>query len=863
MRKLSRILGLVALSCSVQWAVATPLFPDVPDGQWASDAVRSLAAKGLIEGYPDGTFKGDRATSRWETAMLLARLLRQADRRHPTFASETDLAELRKLALALQDELSALGVRLDELEQQLNFVDRRVTELERISFYGSIDARAVWQSFQNDGSGDNDSLRNGTGLPGNVPYLNYHNAVGSSLGATRRPQLQGILPVVDYRNGRALTNGTGLSTRATLGLNVTVSPTLDAGAEFSAYSSQGDQAVDAYWGVSAPWLSNPFTANAGGDQGAQSLSHTPYTRMNLDRLWVLHKTTKTRLTVGEILKTRMDPLVYAGQVNLGVYGPPRWAGWGVDVTGEFSLSGSDRLDWEIFRTQFGSGNVYLGSNYQNYVIGGNAAYHFHNKAGTIQINLLRIAEEAASGGALYIGGFGPGGGTNGINVAPGASSGWTVRQWVNPPGYLAGQQTAFEQANSGRLVGGVFQPNLVDKRPIAGWNGGSDDTVGFTSGGGNFGPQSENVYGLTGIYQWTLGETENSPTLNLEGRWARSDYRPNRNSGYTASGNASHVSLDSQLLDRTLDLGVEYLAVDARYSPAAWFGNVLGVRFPRSMNFTGVWHPNDFARYPHNREGVRLRGEWSFNEAAGKVWGKARFLNQRETSLYDVRVTSNSLGNGLPTSNVLGYSPGFIDPIFSGYASPLIYGSVSGNSFTANLIPLEDSRGSETGFDVGFRYQWDAPNLTLNANYGQTSLYRPTSLSPAFGGDQNLVDLTIDTAHLSLAWETTAKLTLTGGADYTRSRGHFDPSGLYHSYALRTNQTDFTNIDSGQIAPFLGADYKLSEQMTWGTTARRYTTTDHVTPSVQAGTAFDSFGSSAHPFDWSGIQIESHFNINF
>jgi hypothetical protein len=211
----------------------------------------------------------------------------------------------------------------------------------------------------------------------------------------------------------------------------------------------------------------------------------------------------------------------------------------------------------------------------------------------------------------------------------------------------------------------------------------------------------------------------------------------------------------------------------------------------------------------------------------------------------------------------LGYSPGFVDPIFSGYASPLIYGAVSGNSFTPNLIPLEDPRGSETGFDVGFRYQWEAPNLTLKANYGQMSLYRPTSLSPAFGGDQNLVDLTLDTAHLSLAWEATEKLTLTGGADYTRSRGHFDPSGLYHSYALRTNQTDFTNIDSEQLAPFLGADYKLSEQMTWGTTARRYTTTDHVTPSVQAGTAFDSFGSSAHPFDWSGIQIESHFNIKF
>ena len=56
-------------------ALAAPLFPDVPENHWAKDAVAALAAKGLVEGYPDGTFKGDRAATRWETAMIVARLL--------------------------------------------------------------------------------------------------------------------------------------------------------------------------------------------------------------------------------------------------------------------------------------------------------------------------------------------------------------------------------------------------------------------------------------------------------------------------------------------------------------------------------------------------------------------------------------------------------------------------------------------------------------------------------------------------------------------------------------------------------------------------------------------------------------------
>lgn len=50
-------------------------FTDVPAGHWASDFVKKLAFKGLIEGYGDGTFRGDRNITRYETATILAKVM--------------------------------------------------------------------------------------------------------------------------------------------------------------------------------------------------------------------------------------------------------------------------------------------------------------------------------------------------------------------------------------------------------------------------------------------------------------------------------------------------------------------------------------------------------------------------------------------------------------------------------------------------------------------------------------------------------------------------------------------------------------------------------------------------------------------
>src|SRR2546427_10018548 len=74
MRTLAVSVAALLVLAVVSPAFAQP-FADVPTDHWAFDAIAELAAKGIIEGFPDGTFKGDRGVTRYEVAMIVARIL--------------------------------------------------------------------------------------------------------------------------------------------------------------------------------------------------------------------------------------------------------------------------------------------------------------------------------------------------------------------------------------------------------------------------------------------------------------------------------------------------------------------------------------------------------------------------------------------------------------------------------------------------------------------------------------------------------------------------------------------------------------------------------------------------------------------
>lgn len=826
---------------------AAPLFPDVPDHHWSTDAVRTLATKGLVEGYPDGTFKGDRAASRWEVAMVVARLLAKMEQEQATFATKAELDELRKLVNALREELEALGVRVGSLEESVGRLDQRVTELERITFYGFLETRVVMQSFRNDGVADNDSSRLGAGAPSTVPYLNYNALVGTRVPATFRPQVQGVVPVVDYRNGRALTNGTGFSSWGVLGVNMRICEEIDAGMELAAYSSQGDAIVDGYWGVSAPYLSNPFTALAGPAQG---LNNVPFTKMTLDHFWVAHKPSKTRLTVGAIPKTEMSSFVYAGQPNVGVFGPKRWPGYGFQVSGRWDTSDHDSLTYEVMGSRFGDNARFEGVGYLNYVLSGCAAYRYNKEQGKIQLDFARIAEEAPTGGGPLGTGW-----IAGLNTAYGASTGWSVRQWVNPPGYYLAQLPASQLAQIGTIG------NTADTRPVTGWSATADNAIGFGPGAGDYGPQSQQTFGISANHRFDLN-AENRLVVGAE--YGHSQYRPNRNSPFESQGDMLRAYLEASLLDKSLDLGLEYLSIDPTYNPAAWPNALSGIRFVDSLNFTGVFHLHDFSRYPHNREGFRANAKYSFAEGAGQVYARAAFLEQTRTSLYDVRVTPDALGLGTPNFPIIGFAPGFVDPIFYGFAHPAQFGPASANSFTDSLQPLENPRGQQDELEVGFSYKLKNPALKLTTSYKTYDFRRQTSLSAALGGSQNQVSLSSDTFFVDLAWEASPTVTLSGGVSLVGAHGHYDPAGLYNGFALATGSTDFPNIDSEQTIPHLAVDWKVSKAIDVNLTGRYYSTCDKVDPAIGTGNpALGQIGSTTHPFSWEGLQLSSDFKVKF
>jgi ethanolamine utilization microcompartment shell protein EutS len=111
MKKLALVLVLVlAFALPV---LANP-FVDVPLNHWAYDSVQSLAAKGVIVGYPDGTFGGAKSLTRYEFAEAVAKALAFVETQG--YAVAGDVAILEKLAIEFADELASLGVTVADLE---------------------------------------------------------------------------------------------------------------------------------------------------------------------------------------------------------------------------------------------------------------------------------------------------------------------------------------------------------------------------------------------------------------------------------------------------------------------------------------------------------------------------------------------------------------------------------------------------------------------------------------------------------------------------------------------------------------------------------------------------------------------------
>ena len=124
--KKSLVLAMaMALGVTASAYAANP-FSDVPAGHWAYDSVAKLAAAGVVDGYADGAFDGEKLMTRYEMAQIVAKAMAKG-------------ADCDKLAAEFAEELDNLGVRVAKLEKGADAV--KITGQVRADYKTHNDGR--------------------------------------------------------------------------------------------------------------------------------------------------------------------------------------------------------------------------------------------------------------------------------------------------------------------------------------------------------------------------------------------------------------------------------------------------------------------------------------------------------------------------------------------------------------------------------------------------------------------------------------------------------------------------------------------------------------------------------------------------
>jgi len=313
-------------------ALAEP-FSDVPQNHWSYDAVNTLQEKGLVEGYPDGLFKGDRPMTRYEMAMVVARLLarlQEVEAKIPPpvdlspYATKKDLEVVNALIKEYKNELDALGVRVSSVEDSLGKLTGRVQELERIKISGNFETVAVGEGIYPQ-SGN-------TAGPGNV-------AAGKN---TVTPHYDRYLNPLG--NAFVLAQGFALVSRLDMTITAKISDKVKAGGNLVAYSAFGDKYISECWGPMIPY--NSLGVNPVWKQSFQT---------GMGTLWIDSDIENWDATVryGEFNLNKVSKNLFYGQRStIGLGGRDVLPLNGLDITGKLY----NTVDFEMFTAR--NSNVY-------------------------------------------------------------------------------------------------------------------------------------------------------------------------------------------------------------------------------------------------------------------------------------------------------------------------------------------------------------------------------------------------------------------------------------------------------------------------------------------------------------------------
>lgn len=186
----------ITIALMLVFALAVPAFAaghgsftDVPDDHWAYDAIGSLVDAGIVEGYPDGEYKGQESMTRYEMAVMVSRALDNItaeqeamaegltegqaedvtaiveslmERNMPESLTEQQAEEVADIVEALtyelREELAVLGADVEVLAEDLEDLEARVDAMDvpedNIEFSATVDTMFEVADYQGDNAVD-------------------------------------------------------------------------------------------------------------------------------------------------------------------------------------------------------------------------------------------------------------------------------------------------------------------------------------------------------------------------------------------------------------------------------------------------------------------------------------------------------------------------------------------------------------------------------------------------------------------------------------------------------------------------------------------------------------------------------------
>jgi hypothetical protein len=129
---MNRSLILVA-AVAVSAAASAQTPPDVPANHWAAPAVTSLYELGILNGYPDGNFRGSRPATRYELAQALSKFFEAGKSITGDLQAQLDAIKATRSGQSDVEGLASLRKRMDGMDRDLAVLQRQRSETKELT----------------------------------------------------------------------------------------------------------------------------------------------------------------------------------------------------------------------------------------------------------------------------------------------------------------------------------------------------------------------------------------------------------------------------------------------------------------------------------------------------------------------------------------------------------------------------------------------------------------------------------------------------------------------------------------------------------------------------------------------------------